>query len=75
MRDVTRDEVMTPREAAAYLKKSIPTLQRFRTKGGGPDFIKESDAPNAPIRYLKSDLDAWLAGRRYKSTSHARAVI
>lgn len=58
--------VMTEREAATYLSLSRATLRRSRMecKGGGsfptPPFLKLGRT----VRYLKGDLDAWLASHR-----------
>ncbi len=56
---IMTDEVMTTKEAAAYLKISPRTFESLRKVGEGP--------PGARIgrqwRYSKAALDAWLVGR------------
>ncbi len=52
------NKVMTEPEAAEYLRLSAKTLQRRRT-AGQISFIRDGG-----IRYLLSDLDAYLIARR-----------
>jgi hypothetical protein len=53
-------------EAAGYLRMSVPFLRAGRTRGKvgnglpPPPYIQVGRS----VRYLKSDLDAWLAARR-----------
>ena len=58
-------DIFNTREAAAYLRLSKPTLERFRTLGDGPRFLKL----NSYVRYRKVDLDEWLESRLVRSTS------
>ena len=59
--------LLTPIEAACYLKCSIKTLANWRSKGIGPPFIKKGR-----IAYERIELDQWLAGRTFTSTAQAR---
>lgn len=59
--------VMDGKEAAAYLRTSTSTLAKYRTRGNGPAFIRQSSRKTL---YRKADLDAWLNARTYSSTSH-----
>lgn len=52
--------------AASYLAVSPRTLRNWRTRGGGPEFVKVS---KRCIRYRIRDLDEWIDRRRRKSTS------
>ena len=61
---MTRD-ILNTIEAARYLGLSKPTLERFRTLGGGPKYAKLGSS----VRYRKADLDAWLESRLVRSTS------
>ncbi len=57
-------------EAAASLLNVRPnTLEIWRHKGKGPPFIKLGDAPQAPVRYLRSAVMAWVEERSFASTS------
>jgi hypothetical protein len=60
------EPLLTPIEAAAYMGLAAATLQRQRTDGTGPRFIKRR------IAYRPSDLQVWLDGRIAASTSDAR---
>lgn len=52
----TTSPLYTPEEAAEYLKGNQRTLERWRSAGGGPRFVKMGRA----VRYRLADLDAWL---------------
>lgn len=59
------DPLFTPREAAERLRMSKSSLDKMRCGRDGPPF----HAPTKrKIVYRQSDLDAWLAKRRYRST-------
>ena len=58
-------EVLTTAEAAAYLRCSPKTLNTWRSRGGGPPFVKVG----AAVRYRRSTLDQWLADREQASTA------
>ena len=59
-----------PPEAAAYVRLSVSTLAKARLRGDGPKFIRLSARA---IGYLQTDLDAWLAAKRFGSTSEYTA--
>lgn len=61
-------DILTVKEAAQYLKLGKPTLDRYRTVGGGPRFAKIS---GGAVRYRRADLDAWLESKLLNSTSEA----
>lgn len=46
-------ELLTTKEAAQYLTIKAQTLEFWRCRGGGPQFIKIGRA----VRYRKTDLD------------------
>ena len=60
-------DILTTKEAAAYVRLGKPTLERFRLSGDGPRYCKLGGA----VRYRRSDLDAWLESRLTRSTSDA----
>ena len=60
------DTLLTAEDAAAHLKISKHTLNRWRVTGEGPPFIKYG--PRL-VRYLVSALDAWALDRLYANTS------
>jgi hypothetical protein len=53
-------EIMTPGEAAAYLRLEPDTLRFQRSVGTGPPFYKLGKGRNAPVRYLASELIGWM---------------
>jgi len=59
--------LMTVRDAAAFLRLSVRTLDRLRVEGGGPRYAKIRKS----IRYRQADLDHWLSLRCVSSTSEA----
>jgi hypothetical protein len=54
------------KRAAEYLSISPRTLQGYRTKGGGPEFVKIS---HKVVRYKIADLIKWVENRKRKNTS------
>jgi predicted DNA-binding transcriptional regulator AlpA len=60
MMSTFQDRLLTEKELAPWLGVSLPTLQRMRSKGGGPRFIKLS---LRRVAYRPSDVEAWLAAR------------
>lgn len=57
--------LLTPKEAATFLRVSESFLAKSRMRGDGPRYRKLSRA----IRYLKSDLLDWLKACAKTSTS------
>lgn len=53
------------RAAAAYLAIGVGTLNKLRVLGGGPPYSKLGHT----VVYDSTDLDAWVAARRVRSTS------
>jgi hypothetical protein len=54
------------KRASEYLGISPRTLQGYRTKGGGPEFVKIS---HKVVRYKIADLIKWTQNRKRKNTS------
>jgi len=59
-------ELLTPKEAAAYLRVSKSYLDKLRVYGGGPKFVRPG---KRKIIYRKPHLDVWVAERTFTSTS------
>jgi excisionase family DNA binding protein len=57
--------MLTTHEASGYLGLSRRTLERLRVEGTGPKFVKMGRC----VRYIKSNLDDWIASRLVASTS------
>ena len=60
------DALLNTAEAAFLMGLSPRTCEALRLRGGGPPYIQVT--PKA-VRYRRRDLEAWLDGRRRKSTS------
>lgn len=63
--------------AAAMIGISPTTLRIWRCTGKGPKFTKLGEAKQAGVVYFEADIQAWLAERKFTSTSayspHGRA--
>lgn len=62
----TRDPLLDEEETAEYLGLSPRTLQGFRVRGGGPDYVKLG---SRAVRYRLSDLEEYIEDRIQSSTS------
>jgi excisionase family DNA binding protein len=60
------DVLLTPAEAAAYMRVQQCTLAKWRCQGGGPMYVKLS---GRTIRYKKSDVEAAIANSLRSDTS------
>ncbi|WP_198353945.1 helix-turn-helix transcriptional regulator [Sphingomonas sp. MA1305] len=58
-------------QASTYTGLAEKTLETLRTRGGGPRFVKYG---RKAVRYLKPDLDAFMAERTVGSTSEPVAA-
>ena len=70
-REPSTPMLLTEKEAAKILGFSIRTLQKWRTQGAGPCFVRVSARA---IRYRRADLEQWIEGRIRTSTSDAGDV-
>ena len=61
---------LNQREAAALLRVSERSLERWRVEGTGPRFC----CAGRRRLYRRSDIEAWAAERTYSSTSEADAA-
>lgn len=53
-------EILTRRQAAEFLKLSVPYLDKLRVAGKGPSYFKLGDSVNGLIRYDKREIETWL---------------
>jgi len=60
---------LTTTEAARYVRLSARTLERFRVEGTGPKYTKAGPGKRARVLYRHSDLEDWLDGYSFRSTS------
>lgn len=49
--------LLTPKEAAVFLRVAEKTLEGWRSKGTGPKFLRLG---RRTVRYLQADLIDWL---------------
>lgn len=63
------DDLLTSKQTAALLRIKPNTLEIWRSKGKGPEFIKLGDSQSAPIRYLRSVVMEFAKRRTFASTS------
>lgn len=63
------DELLTTPEAARLLRLSTPTLERMRSQGTGPPFIRLGPGRRARIAYRRGVLEAFLDANTFNSTS------
>jgi hypothetical protein len=61
----TEQKFLDAAGAAGYVHLAPQTLARLRCEGGGPPFCRAG----RKIVYRVEDLDGWLEGRRFSSTS------
>jgi predicted DNA-binding transcriptional regulator AlpA len=54
------NRLLTEKELSTWLGLSLPTLQRMRSKGGGPKFIRLS---LRRVGYRSTDVEEWLVTR------------
>ncbi|KAF0103469.1 MAG: hypothetical protein FD144_2060 [Rhodospirillaceae bacterium] len=62
-------DVLTSDQVASMLGIKRNTLEIWRCKGRGPCFVKLGTAKQAGVVYARSDVEAWVAARKYPSTS------
>ena len=55
------DDRMTEAEAAEHIGVCLRTLQRYRADGAGPEWSRIGPRR---IRYMRQDVDAWLARQK-----------
>lgn len=72
--DRTREDLRryfpTP-QAADYLGLKAPTLEKWRSEGGGPPFVKLGRA----VRYRVADLDQFAAERVRAHTAQRKVTV
>lgn len=63
LRDDPSGAMLTPKEAARLLSVSTDTLSLWRQKGTGPVFVKFSRRKQGNVRYLRSELERFIASK------------
>lgn len=64
--DEISDPLLTPAETAKRYRLSKSSLDKMRCRGDGPPYYAVTPRK---ILYRPSDVDAWLAQRRFRSTA------
>lgn len=68
-------ELLTTRQAASFLNRKVQTLRRWRVRSVGPPFIRPGTcSPFGRCMYRRSDIEAWLASRTFRSTAEETAA-
>lgn len=55
------NELLTAREVATLLKVTVYTLENWRGLRTGPKYTKLGEGIRAPVRYKRSDVDAYVS--------------
>lgn len=63
------DELLTSEQTAAILGLKPNCLEIWRFRGQGPKFIKLGTKKQSPVRYKRSEVEAWLETNTFASTS------
>ncbi|WP_234539455.1 helix-turn-helix transcriptional regulator [Streptomyces shenzhenensis] len=63
------DELLTPAQVSTWAKLTLKALANARCRGTGPAFVKLGDGPSAPVRYRRSDVEAWITEGRSGSAA------
>lgn len=66
--------LLTQRDTATRLNVSERTLEGWRLRGGGPQFVRLGTGSRRLVRYRSEDLDRWVSGRLAASTSQPLAA-
>lgn len=69
MSDLDLNDLLDNEQTAALLGIKPNTLEIWRCKSKGPEFVKMGNTPQAPVRYRRSALADWLARQSFASTS------
>lgn len=64
-------QLMRQEEVANLLAVSERTLEAWRLSGAGPPYVRLGS--KKAVRYKRSDVEAWLAARTFRSTSEESA--
>ena len=59
------DDLFIPSEAARKLRTNVRTMERWRTLGNGPPFVRVGRR----VAYRRGDLDAWVQANVVRHTS------
>ena len=63
------ERLLKTSDAASVVGLSVKQLERHRSNGSGPVYVKLSSGRSGSVRYRRADLEEWIAGLRRKATS------
>ncbi|MEO6458941.1 MAG: helix-turn-helix domain-containing protein [Bdellovibrionota bacterium] len=66
------EQLLTEDQAGSFLNLSVRTLQAWRHRGGGPQFVRIS---SRAVRYRMADLRSFTEAKIVSSTSQATKSI
>ena len=75
MTDIVMDDMLNSAETAAILGIKINTLEIWRIRGNGPEYVKLGTDARSPVRYRRADVIAWIEQRLRSSTSAHSAAL
>ena len=58
--------LLSEKQAADFLQLTPRALQAWRTRGGGPSYLRIG---HRTVRYLRADLEDFLESRRFSNTA------
>ena len=64
-----RGSLLTTDEASALLRCSGRTLERWRTSGGGPRYVKAGPGAKSRVFYAREDIEDWMQRKTFANTS------
>jgi predicted DNA-binding transcriptional regulator AlpA len=65
------ETLLRAEEAALFLGVAAKTLEKWRTKGGGPKYLRYGRS----VRYKASELQAFMDRREFGSTSEEEKMV
>lgn len=66
------DLILSPAQVCAYLRVGVSTLDRMRSRGEGPPFIKIG---KRRVGYLWSSIQRWMEAQECKSTEDSNRLV
>ena len=66
------DSLITEKGVAKHVNASVSLVRKMRHNGEGPPFIRLG---GKLVRYLRADVEVWLAAQRRQPTAKALAVL
>ena len=58
------EQLLTPKQVAEILQIHVGTLEAWRGRSEGPEWMKLGAGSRAPVRYRQAAVDAYLSSAR-----------